>query len=112
MCKAAMARYSELAKGGKPGPPHIHAFLGFLEGAKMLEGGGDAAELREFGSKYEHMSECEQCLVMPFFSMKKIQKDDVVLVQYRARDAIVEMLVKNVMTKEAWSSKRAGPRQA
>ena len=91
--KAAMVKYNE-ATQGRPGhtqgPPHLHAVLGFMEGAKQLEWGDEGkeveAKLIELDTKFEQMEEETQHLLVPYFRVKKIQRPTDMLLQYRVTE--------------------------
>lgn len=102
--KEAMGRYNELVKTDKTaGPPHLHAFLGFMEGAKNLDWMAEeakAAEVTEFDRRFEGMDEKDQIVEVPYFRMKRIQKDDVWLLQYVVKREETARIIKNVLEKE------------
>ena len=102
--KAAMVKYNEDCKTAKQGPPHLYAVLALLEAAKGLEWGEAEQPLQAmvitFDLDYEPRAEEEQHRLTPFFRMKKIQKDDVFLVQYKAREGGAEQVLDGIMRKE------------
>jgi len=104
--KAAMVKYDEDTKAhGDQGPPHLHAVLGFLEGAKSLAYTAEEEELKDqvtqFDKEFEEASEEEQHRMVPFFRLRRIQKQEVWLLQYRTSAETTDSLFRAVLKKEA-----------
>ena len=101
--KAAMTKYSEKAKGGDNlGPPHLHAALAFLEAAKKLQWEEEEARIiKAMDEKFEGAEEETQCKMVPFFRLKKIQKQDTWLLQYRVHEEIGEVFSRIMKKEEA-----------
>ena len=90
----------------RPPPPHLHAVLGFLEGAKKLEWQNNEEdqrllkELKDFDEQFENAEESEQNRAVPYLRMKRIQKDGVWLLQYKTEERLHNIFRRVLINEE------------